>query len=61
MDYTHSTIDMHNRLLRIAMQDTHDGELYHTALEAAKTFELSDTELKLYYNNGKNYLLFKKR
>ena len=36
-----------------------DGELYMKSLKNTDFFSLEEDELKLYYNNGQNYLLFK--
>ncbi|MCL1937724.1 MAG: META domain-containing protein [Candidatus Azobacteroides sp.] len=36
-----------------------DGELYCKDLNAVKSFSLQKNELRLYYNDDKNYLLFK--
>jgi hypothetical protein len=41
------------------MSDSHDGETYKYALHAVHTFELTETQLKLYYGDKGNYLLFK--
>jgi hypothetical protein len=47
-DYSLSTIDI--RLNRVLQEDLYDGEEYSTALNRSQTFELTDTELKLYYS-----------
>ena len=38
-----------------------DGELYPICLNMVETFSFTDKELKLFYNNQKNYLLFNRR
>ena len=38
-----------------------DGELYIESLKNVNFFTLEKDELKLYYNDGQNYLLFKSR
>ena len=39
--------------------ETDEGYLYSNALSAVRFFSLKDKELRLYYNNKQNYLLFK--
>jgi hypothetical protein len=39
--------------------EVHDGYLFVNSFRAVQSFSLSDTALRLYYNDGKNYLLFK--
>jgi len=41
------------------MQERFNGQEYINALEEVQAFELRDTTLKLYYNDKKNYLLFR--
>jgi len=37
-----------------------DGELFHIIIRTIITYGISENELKFYYNDFKNYLLFKK-
>jgi len=60
VDYIRSTI-IFELIARHASEDTYDGEKYYEALVDVRTFERNGDELKLYYNDGKNYLLFGKR
>ena len=64
-DYSNSTIEFVDTLSRTGMEELYeDGKWYYTILHSGiRTFEfeLKDVELKLYYNNRKNYLLFKSR
>ncbi|MDR1371189.1 MAG: META domain-containing protein [Dysgonamonadaceae bacterium] len=41
--------------------ETPDGNKYMDCLEAVHSFSLTETELKLYCNDGKEYLLYKKK
>jgi hypothetical protein len=45
-------------LIGTAIGEIGDGELFTECLQQIESFELSDNELKLYYNGGTNYLLF---
>ena len=36
-----------------------NGGLYYEAILSVKSFSYKENELKLYYNDGKNYLIFK--
>jgi len=58
VDYTHSTIEFREMDISMA-EDPEDGERYYRDLRCVQAFELNDAELKLYYNNRKNYLLFR--
>ena len=71
--YTHSSTNMFNgdysvdgQSLRMdvgagtKVNETKEGEAYVRALNAAKRFELQkDGQLKLFYNQGRDYLLFR--
>jgi hypothetical protein len=58
VDYARSTVDLRN-LTVIGMEDgTYDGPRYYFALPGSHTFELTKTSLKIYYSEGKEYLLF---
>jgi len=60
VDYTSSTFNF-GAITRVAAQELHDGEEYNMMLYNVQAFELSNDSLKLYYNDRKNYLLFKRR
>jgi hypothetical protein len=47
--------------IRTLAGETADGERYNDALFAVQSFSLYENELRLYYNNKNNYLLFKKQ
>jgi len=59
-DYAHSTIYFH-QIVRAHIEEPYDGDKYGNALEVIQEFELNESELKLYYNNKKSYLLFRGR
>jgi hypothetical protein len=57
-DYTLSTFILFE-VIATVMGDRFDGQDYIDALREVQAFELKDTSLKLYYNDKKNYLLFR--
>jgi len=57
VDYALSTIQFEIYLY----DDDYDGNEYFEALLNTQTFELRKSTLKLYFNDKKNYLLFKRR
>jgi hypothetical protein len=59
VDYTLSTIEFNTA--RPLGEETSYGSRYHVALEATQRFELDSISLKLYYNDGKNYLLLRRQ
>jgi hypothetical protein len=60
IDYTNSTITFGKiGSLDAPLGSIPDEEKYFGALTNAQTFELTDTSLKIYYNEKSEYLLFK--
>ena len=65
IDYTLLTIQFPLGIQRPDAEDIYDGEVFLEILihkfQELGQFELKNTELKLYYNDKNNYLLFKNR
>jgi hypothetical protein len=59
LDYQTSTIQIIN-LGGTKIGETPDGYKYMDSLRAIHSFSITETALKLYYNNGKEYLLYVK-
>jgi hypothetical protein len=57
-DYALSTFVFFH-VTTLVTNDFYDGQDYIDALQDVQAFELKDTSLKLYYNDKKNYLLFR--
>jgi len=64
VNYALSTIQIERLYSMLPMNDNRSGEEYFYYVGISKTFELTDSELKLYYedyNTGRtNYLLFRR-
>jgi len=64
VNYTFSTIQFPMGIERPDADDIYDGNLYLEIwsfnFREVQPFELRDSELKLYYNDKRNYLLFNK-
>ena len=60
VNYTTSTIQFADWETTLLSPITEDDKFYWAALGIVHKFEMKDIELKLYYNNGKNYLLFER-
>jgi len=61
-NYTYSTIEFVDSLSETLVEEPdEEANRYLADLQNVNAFELKDVELKLYYNNKKNYLLFKRR
>jgi hypothetical protein len=59
VDYAQSIIDFGKYVVEWTHEErTPTGERYYKALRDSHTFELSETSLKIYYNNNMEYLLF---
>jgi hypothetical protein len=59
VDYAQSIIDLGKHVVGWASDETTPtGNRYYKALIGSHTFELSETSLKIYYNNNMEYLLF---
>jgi hypothetical protein len=56
-DYALSTISF--LLEKMGISDTYDSREYEGALYDAHTFDLNNAELKLFYGDKNDYLLFK--
>jgi len=56
-DYARSAIEF-EVVIRPTAADTEDGERYDRSLYLSRKFELRDTDLKLYYGDEGDYLLF---
>jgi hypothetical protein len=58
VDYEKSTIDIVNPM-GTEISELFDGLMYMQSFMSVQSFLISGKELRLYYNAGKNYLLFK--
>ena len=58
VNYTISTIQFADLQITLLPPITEDDKFYLAALGMVNKFEVKDIELKLYYNDGKNYLLY---
>jgi hypothetical protein len=60
LDYAQSIIDFGMDIMPFdEFEEAPDGERYYYALKGNHKFELTETSLKIYYSEGKEYLLFK--
>lgn len=57
VNYTFSTIQFFD-FWATAANEVFDGLIYSQTLQQIQMFELKENELKLYYNDKKNYLLY---
>jgi hypothetical protein len=60
IDYTTNSIQI-KIILTTEAGEMGDGYLYCDVLDEVQSFALQNNELRLFYNNKKNYLLFKAR
>ena len=58
IDYEKSTLNI-TRYGGTKINELFDGKLFVNSFLSVQSFSLSGAELKLYYNNGENYLLYK--
>ena len=66
VDYILSSIRFIYGIRFLALDSPEDAQFYDRIIQReftrnGLTFEFNETELKLYYNDGKNYLLYEKR
>jgi hypothetical protein len=60
-DYAKSTIDFEAIIRPTTAADSEDGERFDRALYLSKKFEMDSTNLKIYYGDNGDYLLFGQR
>ena len=60
INYTQNYIKITIELMTL-VNEYDDGDFYLESLENVNFFSVQENELKLYYNNKQNYLLFKKQ
>ena len=62
IDYTNSTIQLYKIwTTAVGIIDENDEENYKYGIRNSTEFEITATQLKLFYNDRKNYLLFNRR
>ena len=61
IDFITGNINIHIAPMTLIYCDKEKEELYVEILNTVQSLSIQGNELRLYYNNNKNYLLFKKQ